>query len=201
MVEHSVKKQEILKAASDCFAHYGYEKTTLDDIGDRVGLNKASLYYYYKNKEAIFSEVIFLEATEFVKVLKSKVAQVTGCKEQVLLYLVERLRYIHDVMNLRNLSLETVKKFRPLFEKLSRDINTAEVDFLNGLLENYRIKKQLIDCDTRRIAASVLTISDAIKGKYMQSSGSCILSDDDYRLIEDEVQYTVALVLDGILQK
>ena len=31
------KKAEIQKAASECFARYGYEKTTLDDIGRLVG--------------------------------------------------------------------------------------------------------------------------------------------------------------------
>ena len=57
-MDTSPKKQEILKAASECFARFGYEKTTLDDIGKMVGLNKASLYYYYKNKEDIFAEVV-----------------------------------------------------------------------------------------------------------------------------------------------
>jgi AcrR family transcriptional regulator len=69
MVEAFEKKKEILKAASDCFARYGYEKTTLDDIGKMVGLNKASLYYYYKNKEAIFSEVVFEETEALFQAL------------------------------------------------------------------------------------------------------------------------------------
>ena len=56
------KKESILKAANICFSKYGYEKTTMDDIGKLAGLNKASLYYYYKNKESIYCEVVFLEA-------------------------------------------------------------------------------------------------------------------------------------------
>ena len=41
------KREQILKAAAECLSQYGYEKTTLSDIGKLVGLNKASLYYYY----------------------------------------------------------------------------------------------------------------------------------------------------------
>jgi AcrR family transcriptional regulator len=36
------KKLKVLKAESDCFGGYGYERTTSDDIGKLVGLNKAS---------------------------------------------------------------------------------------------------------------------------------------------------------------
>jgi hypothetical protein len=34
-------------------ARFGYEKAALDDTGEIVGLNKASLYYYNKSKEDI----------------------------------------------------------------------------------------------------------------------------------------------------
>ncbi|MFX0062900.1 MAG: TetR/AcrR family transcriptional regulator [Candidatus Hermodarchaeota archaeon] len=36
-----------MDAASDCFAKYGYRKTTLEDISKIVGVRKASLYYYW----------------------------------------------------------------------------------------------------------------------------------------------------------
>ena len=38
------KRQMILEAAGECFDRFGYNKTTLKDIGERVGLNKASIY-------------------------------------------------------------------------------------------------------------------------------------------------------------
>ena len=55
------KRKKIIQAAGDCFARFGYEKTTMDDIGKKVGLNKASLYYYYKDKESIYTEVVYVE--------------------------------------------------------------------------------------------------------------------------------------------
>jgi AcrR family transcriptional regulator len=50
-----LKKEAILHGAAGCFTKFGYEKTTLDDIGKSAALNKASIYYYFKNKEEILS--------------------------------------------------------------------------------------------------------------------------------------------------
>jgi len=52
------KKDLILEAAAECFTAYGYEKTSMSDIGDRVGLNKASLYYHYRDKLALFDAMV-----------------------------------------------------------------------------------------------------------------------------------------------
>ncbi|ULT26448.1 TetR/AcrR family transcriptional regulator [Sphingobacterium sp. E70] len=63
-------KERIGQAAMECFERYGLEKTTLDDIAKAVGLNKTSLYYYYKNKEDIFIEVAIREGESFINTLQ-----------------------------------------------------------------------------------------------------------------------------------
>jgi AcrR family transcriptional regulator len=52
------RRQLILEAAAEEFAESGYEGATLDRIGDRVGLSKASLYYYVSGKERLFAEIV-----------------------------------------------------------------------------------------------------------------------------------------------
>jgi AcrR family transcriptional regulator len=41
--EHSVRDQ-IVKAARECFAHYGYDKTTVSDLAREIGFSKAYIY-------------------------------------------------------------------------------------------------------------------------------------------------------------
>jgi AcrR family transcriptional regulator len=43
------RRELLLEAAAREFAEVGYERATLDAIGDRVGLSKASVYYYVKD--------------------------------------------------------------------------------------------------------------------------------------------------------
>lgn len=52
------RRKLILDAAAVEFAEVGYERATLDRIGERVGLSKASLYYYVKGKEDLLAQAV-----------------------------------------------------------------------------------------------------------------------------------------------
>ncbi|HPL17213.1 MAG TPA: helix-turn-helix domain-containing protein [Spirochaetota bacterium] len=51
-------KSEILSAARSVFAEYGFKKVTMDDIAGKLDMTRSALYYYFKNKEDVFIEVI-----------------------------------------------------------------------------------------------------------------------------------------------
>ena len=80
------KKEQILSAASECFARFGYKKTTLDDIGKKIGLNKASIYYYFKNKEEIFTNIVLNEFQQFITKLQQNLEEDMGCEQKILIY-------------------------------------------------------------------------------------------------------------------
>jgi TetR/AcrR family transcriptional regulator len=48
----------ILKAALDEFAHEGVAGARTDDIARNAGVNKALLYYYFKDKEGLYAAVL-----------------------------------------------------------------------------------------------------------------------------------------------
>ena len=48
----------ILKAALEEFAHEGVTGARTDEIARRAGVNKALLYYYFKDKEALYGAVV-----------------------------------------------------------------------------------------------------------------------------------------------
>ncbi len=196
--EKSDKKSLILQAAKDCLGRYGFEKTTLDDIGKLVGLNKASLYYYYKNKESIFTEVIFNETKEFIEVLQTKVGKVENSEKKIRTYLVERLRYYQHVANLHNLSLEVMHSVRALFHELYQTVLQKEIDFMDVLLQEGIANSEFVVCDTKRVAWSILTISDAIKHSAHESPDVNMLLKIDYSEIEEDILFTVSLLLRGI---
>jgi AcrR family transcriptional regulator len=45
--------QRILEVALELFTQQGYDKTSLRDIAERLGITKAALYYYFERKEDI----------------------------------------------------------------------------------------------------------------------------------------------------
>ncbi len=46
-------RQRILDVALDLFVEQGYEKTSLREIAERVGVTKAALYYHFESKDDI----------------------------------------------------------------------------------------------------------------------------------------------------
>nr|WP_314872379.1 TetR/AcrR family transcriptional regulator [uncultured Pseudomonas sp.] len=54
--DHDVRDQ-VIQAAMQHFAHYGYEKTTVSDLAKAIGFSKAYIYKFFDSKQAI-GEVI-----------------------------------------------------------------------------------------------------------------------------------------------
>jgi len=53
----SNKRESIIRAAHAQFRLYGYRKTSMEDIAGELGISRASLYSYFKNKDEIFRSV------------------------------------------------------------------------------------------------------------------------------------------------
>src|SRR3984957_5069888 len=52
------RPQEILEAAFAEFSRNGYAVTTLDQIAERAGVTKGTIYVYFENKEHLFISMV-----------------------------------------------------------------------------------------------------------------------------------------------
>ncbi|GAA1095165.1 TetR/AcrR family transcriptional regulator [Kitasatospora arboriphila] len=51
-------RARIIEVALELFASQGYEKTSLREIADRLGVTKAALYYHFKTKDDIVHGIV-----------------------------------------------------------------------------------------------------------------------------------------------
>jgi AcrR family transcriptional regulator len=72
--DYTAKRRELIQAAATVFKEKGYEAATLNDVAERLGADRASLYYYVAGKEELFQEAVRggVEAnlTEVERILK-----------------------------------------------------------------------------------------------------------------------------------
>ncbi len=56
--EQVARRDAILRAALHVFAEHGFEAARLDDVAKRAGVAKGTLYLYFRDKTALFEEII-----------------------------------------------------------------------------------------------------------------------------------------------
>ena len=54
----SVRRQEIVATARQLFQVNEYERTTMQDVMDRLGIAKGTIYHYFKSKEELLEAVV-----------------------------------------------------------------------------------------------------------------------------------------------
>jgi AcrR family transcriptional regulator len=56
--EYRARRRALIRAAAIVFKEKGYEAATLNDVAERFGADRASLYYYISGKQELFQEAI-----------------------------------------------------------------------------------------------------------------------------------------------
>jgi AcrR family transcriptional regulator len=51
-------REAIISSAASCFYAHGYADTTLAQVADQLGVTDKALYYYFRNKDALYLETI-----------------------------------------------------------------------------------------------------------------------------------------------
>jgi AcrR family transcriptional regulator len=198
-VKKDLKREAILHGAADCFTKFGYEKTTLDDIGKSAALNKASIYYYFKNKEEIFSAVALHEAETYIEELQSKTSRKRGLESKIIFYVTERIKKYNEVVTLHRLSLNNVNGVETVFNELYRAIKEREIQFIQSLLEKGLDNKEITtNLDLYDISTNLFVISDALKYEALRTKKARYKGDIDVANVPQKIAFLIRLILKGL---
>lgn len=198
MSKRQLTKEKIGKGAMQCFSKFGLDKTTLDDIAQAVGLNKASLYYYYKNKEDIFIEAALKEGEDYIASLQEKALLKKGVENQVWFYMQSRFDYYTNILNMNRVSVETLNKILPKFFELYESLMKREKKFLSQLVKNAIQNEELLNTNIEKVASVLINISDALKHSTEQKA---ILKGEvnvDYTQSINDMKFLVSLIFKGL---
>lgn len=198
MSKKELVKQKIGRSAMQCFAKFGLDKTTLDDIAQAVGLNKASLYYYYKNKEDIFIEVALKEGEDFINSLQEATLLKEGIENRIAFYLESRFNYYKNVLNMNRVSVDTLNKILPRFFELYNALMKREKVFVTQLLGKAVEDGEVQMTDLENTASVLINLTDALKHSVEQQAILKGETEIDYTQSLQDIKFLVSLIFKGI---
>ncbi len=94
------KKQIILDIATRVFSKYGYSKTSLDEVAEEARIAKGTIYYYYKNKQELFLNVVATQAAQFITEIRRQLKEQKGFENKLRFFILAPIKYICNDMQI-----------------------------------------------------------------------------------------------------
>lgn len=95
--EFNERKSEILDASEKLFSAKGYDKCTVNDILEAVGIAKGTFYYYFESKEDVLDAIIERFTDKITKRAEKVLLNDKFTPEDKLLYVFLSMRIESDV--------------------------------------------------------------------------------------------------------
>jgi AcrR family transcriptional regulator len=195
------KKERILNAASECFAKYGYQKTTLKDIGQKIGLDKATIYYYFKNKEEIFTTIVLDEFHRFYLELNEVIEEKMDCIEKIYMFFEKRFVFINESMGYQQISEMEPKKLELLIEsgqEILLKAQAEEEEFVAKILKKCIESGEIKDCDVGKISKYLFGLVRGIKHGIEGASTFKKFTEDELNLKLQDVKTALKIFINGL---
>lgn len=141
-----VKRQAILKAATEVFRAMGFERATMSDIRARTGGSKETLYNYFPSKEKLFFEVMHhAKASELAEIVGGLNPEAEDFKQQLLDFGQNFLTVLYspEAIAIRHLTIAESRHSdigKLSFEQATAPIETRVTDFLRKGMKRRAIR-------------------------------------------------------------
>lgn len=89
-------RDRLFSAAAELIGDRGFHGTTVDDIVERAGVAKGTVYYHFKSKTELFDAMLTEHLTQLAEAFRTAAASSPSPTEALAALVDAELRYIHD---------------------------------------------------------------------------------------------------------
>lgn len=134
MVNKEEYRTRIILTASKIFSHYGFKKTTMDEISKALKKGKSSIYYYFGSKEEIFEAVVLYEANQLRLQLTTAIKEVDSPPDKLRNYIFVRMRAFEKLSNYYNAVFDKNLDHYEFIERIRSRYDREELAILRLLV-------------------------------------------------------------------
>ncbi|MCK9204960.1 MAG: TetR/AcrR family transcriptional regulator [Bacteroidales bacterium] len=154
-------RDSIIKVSGEIFSRFGFNKTTMDDIARGMRKGKSSIYYYFRNKEEIFQEVVEKEVSMLRSRILTEVEKQDNPKDKIRAYVKVRMDGFANLLNLYSLLKTEYLAHYDFVEEIRKNYDKAEISIIKEILDE-GVQKTIFTLDDPYLTA--VTLVTAMKG-------------------------------------
>jgi AcrR family transcriptional regulator len=195
------KTDSILDAAQKRFGHYGLSKTTMQEIADDIGLSKAALYYYFKDKESIFKSVAEKEQLYFETEMQKVMNESLKAEFMLTGYVELRLDLLKKLMTLGKFSYGSFIEVKPILHSCFKGFKKKEIEIIAEIIKTGIDRKEF---SLENINGSAEFFVDALRGLRQAAvfgfavNETTLMTTKEYAKLRQQSRMFVDLFLKGI---
>ena len=193
------KRKLILTAAEQCFAKYGYKKTTMEDISRIVGLSKAAMYYYFKNKGEMYIILVTNAYRTLVKELKEELETDRTCDRKIIVYFQKRLDWLYKQSHIQTqITQDELLAFNEFGGGIVQAIGMEErklfMDVLQKCVEDNHYRK----IDVEKVSNYLFILADGVYNFYQPATSMELVTQERIDIIKKDVSKALHILIRGI---
>jgi AcrR family transcriptional regulator len=128
-------RQQILDAAFQRFAHYGYQRTAMADIATAAAMSRPALYNHFRNKEEIFRALGQRISDDVVAAIEAAAQTPGSVADRLVAVMLARIEWMFELLNVSEHGRELVDEESRICGAAGQKANERFVAVLAHLLE------------------------------------------------------------------
>ncbi|MEI7661126.1 MAG: TetR/AcrR family transcriptional regulator [Bacteroidota bacterium] len=195
----NAKKQDaILSAAQKRLGLYGFEKTTMSEIAADLNLSKASLYYYFPDKESLWCAVLDKEQDEFFSLMNSRLKEYYDPETIISEFVKWRHGYFTTFLNLTKFRFSDRNELRPHYRTMIDKFRKHEEQQVTGILKQGVLSGVFDIENPEQTARMFLEILHGLRLVVVRQKPMVELTGEDYDNMLKKQQDFIALFIRSV---
>jgi AcrR family transcriptional regulator len=189
--KNSLKVNQIIEVAQELFGIYGFEKVSMQEIARELNLSKASIYYYFPDKESLYESVLEKEQNEFISRISDIIREIREPDSMLKEYARLRLEFFNRFLNLSRLRLEVYSEMKPVFKENIRNFKEREKVVVKEILNKGQSAGLFFMEDTDKTASLYLDLLKGLRVTVITGRRILTIEPAEYeRLMENTNAFT-----------
>jgi len=193
-----IKKTQILNAAYQRFSHFGYSKTTMNDIAGDLSMSKALLYYYFPDKSQLYAGVIRKLSNEFLVALQHKVNQNCTIKEAFYFILQTIHRTISAHYNFFDYIKLNQQNLPELIRNIIQEVHETQVNLLTELYRKQTDEAFAKKHDLKQLIQLIFTSLDSVGTSTHKQNSTFFPDAEQLEIIYAQKKLLLQILLNGL---